>query len=163
MVLVSFGQTQSLVSSHLGLADLPSLLPSTHSHNCKSMTGNSNSLTPLYTRPKKGQLTLTFLIVINVNNFSKGYSRSLWLTRTLPMPPMSTSTAQVISDSESSNSWRANILNLLKTARILFYKGLPWLQESSMKHGNTPTPHCKYSAGTCQRLSNSQKHLIELP
>ena len=53
---------------------------------------------------RKGRVTLTFLIVINANNFSKGYSRSLWLTRTLPMPPMSTSTAQVNSYSEGSNS-----------------------------------------------------------
>ena len=68
-----------------------------------------DSLTPFYTRPKRKE-TLTFLI--NVNNFSKGYSRSLWLTRTLPMPPMSTSTAQVISYSESSNSWRVDILKL---------------------------------------------------
>ena len=43
--------------------------------------------------------------------------------------------------------------------RILFLKGLSWLQESLMKHGNTPTRHCKYSAGTCQRFSNSSKHL----
>ena len=59
---------------------------------------------PILYSTKKGRVTLTFLIVINVNNFSKGYSRSLWLTRTLPMPPMSTSTAQVNSYSEGSNS-----------------------------------------------------------
>ena len=58
---------------------------------------------PLLYSTKKGRVTLTFLIVINAD-FSKGYSRLLWLTRTLPMPPMSTSTAQVISYSESSES-----------------------------------------------------------
>ena len=63
-----------------------------------------------------------FLIITNVDNFSKGYSRSLWLTRTLPMPPMSTSTAQVISYSEGSNSWTANILNLLEVTRTLFFQ-----------------------------------------
>lgn len=151
LVLVSYGQTHGL-----GLADLPSWLPSTTSHNCQSMTGTYDTLTPFYTRPKRKE-TLTFLI--NVNNFSKGYSRSPWLTRTLPMPPMSTSTAQVISYSESSNSWRADILNFLKVTRILFFKGLPYLQESLMKHGSTPTLHCKYSAGICQRLSNILKHL----
>ena len=49
---------------------------------------------------------------------------------------------------------RDQTLNLLKVTRILFFKGLPCLQESLMKHGSTPTRHCKYSAGTCQRLSN---------
>ena len=54
---------------------------------------------------------------------------------------------------------RANILDWLKVTRTLFFKGLPCLQESLMKHGNTPTRHCKYSAGICQRLSNSSEHL----